>query len=405
MSPLHNANLDLRILVLDDDETTADVVAMGLVRLGLARVSACGDGGEFLRRIDAGERFDIVLLDLGMPGMDGIEVLRNLATRSWSGAIWLFSGEDPRLLNSAQSLAGAHGLRILGSLSKPVSAEDLKCLVLGYEARAAEQTPPPARTFTADELREALDQRSIVPYFQPLIKLEDQSLAAIEVLARWVHPEHGLVLPDEFIPLAEERALIDDLAWCVIEPAMRRFARWRRREAGISLGLNLSVCNLEMIDLPERLAALVKAHEIPNGSIVLEITESKLMLNLKTSLDVLTRLRLGGFDLSIDDFGTGYSSISQLRNIPFNQLKIDRAFVRGASADASAQAILELSAALAKNLDMVSVAEGIEDRLDWGQAVAVGCDLAQGFFIAAPMAGDEFDRWLKESRFHRSLAV
>ncbi|MET0014697.1 MAG: EAL domain-containing protein [Sedimenticola sp.] len=223
----------------------------------------------------------------------------------------------------------------------------------------------------------------------------DKSLVAAEVLARWQHPERGLLAPFHFIARAEELSLIDELTWSLFEQAIGQFGRWRTMGTNLSMSINLSADSLGTVDLPEKIASLVAANHIPYDAIRLEITESRLMKNLKTSLDVLARLRLKNFGLSIDDFGTGYSSLAQLNSIPFNELKVDRAFVHGAAADPAARAILESSVMLARKLDMTVVAEGVEDQSDWDQVEAVGCDLVQGYHVARPMPADQFELWME----------
>ena len=396
VKPSANRLEKLRVLVIDDDEFMLDIVSMSLARLDINAVTACSEGRDALSKIDAGERFDVIMVDLRMPAMDGVEVLRNLAVRGFPGGILVLSGEDARLLKTAQSLASAHRLNVIGCLPKPVTADALQQVLNSFDPIPAPAMPATVSPVGPDEIRGAIESGQIVPWFQPKIRVEDRSLASVEILARWRHLERGQVPPIGFIPVAEEHGLIDDLTWSLFEQALAWIGRWRRQGIEFVAGMNLSVHSLELVDLPERLAALAAASKVPCESIMLELTESKLILNLETALDVLIRLRLRGFGLGIDDFGTGYSSMSQIKNIPFTELKIDRAFVHGAAEDPAGCAILELSAALGRNLEMTIVAEGVEDQSDWDQMAAAGCDLAQGFFIASPMPGDEFERWMQE---------
>ncbi len=386
----------LRVLVVDDDEFMLDIVNMNLARLGITQVVTFSDGEKVLATLDSGDRFDVAMVDLNMPVMDGIQVLRNLAVREFTGGILLFSGEDARILKTAESLASSHNLHVLGALGKPVTVEILRDKLMGYRPKQAETQRKAAVLVTADDLRAAIDRRHIIPFFQPKVRLSDRTIASAEVLARWLHPQRGMVPPIAFIPTAEEEGLIDDLTQVVFEQAIEQTAAWRKQGYEFNIGLNLSADSLGAVDLPERLANLAIASALPCQTIELEITESRLMQNITTSLDVLTRLRLKGFGLSIDDFGTGYSSMSQLRDVPFTELKIDRAFVHGAADDPAARAILESSAALARKLDMIIVAEGVEDQADWDLVAQVGCDLAQGYFIAKPMPGEQFEAWQKE---------
>ena len=270
-------------------------------------------------------------------------------------------------------------------------------MLAGYQPMIQPVQRAPVELVTPEDLRNAIAMRQIVPFYQPKVSIEDRSMTSAEVLARWRHPERGLVPPIAFISVAEEHLLIDELTQVICEQAVADLGRWHRAGHRFSLGVNLSADSLNRVGLPEQLARLLQGQGIGCESITLEVTESRLMQNLTTALDVLTRLRLKGFGLSVDDFGTGYSSMSQLSNIPFTELKIDRAFVHGGSCDPAARAILESSAALARKLNMVIVAEGVEDQADWDLVRDVGCHLVQGHFIARPMPAGEFEAWVEQN--------
>ncbi len=384
----------LRLLVIDDDDFMLDLVSATLERLGAAGITTCHNGREALAALDDGGSFDVLMVDLNMPGMDGIELLRNLAARRFPGGILLFSGEDARILRTARNLAASHNLTVLGALEKPVSIEVLRDRLSTY--RPAPRTSPVSETdaVTPEAISAAIEQQAFVPFFQPKVAVRGGRVVSLEVLARWPHPTFGFVPPVKFIPVAEEHGLIERLTDSLFGQAFRRLGAWRDQGRELTAGLNLSVESLYDVELPEKMAAMAQACGLPCSAVEFEVTESRLMAHLTTALDVLTRLRLKGFGLSIDDFGTGYSSMAQLANVPFTELKIDRAFVHGATHDTAARAILESSIELGKKLDMVVVAEGVEDRADWDLVAQAGCDLAQGYFIARPMSGPEFDAWM-----------
>jgi EAL domain-containing protein (putative c-di-GMP-specific phosphodiesterase class I) len=198
--------------------------------------------------------------------------------------------------------------------------------------------------------------------------------------------------------------LIDALTEQVIQVTLRQGASLRTVGAGIKLAINVSVDTLSRLELPDLLSQEATANDIPPADIIVEVTESKLMGELGLSLAALTRLRLKGFQLSIDDFGTGFSSMEQLKRAPFTELKIDRQFVHGAAHDLRTRAIFEASVGLGKQLGMTIVAEGVEDEPDWEMAVALGCDQAQGYFIAKPLPLDELMQWLQNRAPHTPLA-
>lgn len=200
--------------------------------------------------------------------------------------------------------------------------------------------------------------------------------------------------PDQFIGLAEAHGLIDALTQVVLAQALRDSTTWAREGLALKVAVNVSMDNLHALEFPERITAVAAAAEVKPQSIVLEVTESQLMKDLRAPLEILTRLRLRRFKLSIDDFGTGHSSLAQLRDVPFDELKIDQGFVHGAHHNETLRAIFFASLGLAKELGMEVVAEGVEDADDWGFLLQSGCDLAQGYFIARPMPADQVLDWV-----------
>jgi EAL domain-containing protein (putative c-di-GMP-specific phosphodiesterase class I)/CheY-like chemotaxis protein len=386
----------LRVIVLDDDDFILQQTRIILEQLGITDITGCADGEQALHKLDAGESYDLAIIDLNMPVMDGVEVLRNLAKREFAGAIILLSGEDVRILKTAQNLANAHRLNVLGSLHKPISLEALQTKLSQYQPKQVSQLHKGKLTESSDERSIAGQEQEIVPDFQPQVRVSDKSVTSVEVLARWLHPEHGLIPPAVFIPLAEEHGVIDLLTEQILQQSLALYHEWMGNGHQFTIGVNISADSLEMVDLPEKFSAMAAEYGVPCEAIVLEITEGKLIQSQAKALDVITRLRLKGFGLSIDDFGTHYSNMAQLNNIPFTELKVDREFVHNADDDSATSAILESSVQLAKKLNMVTVAEGVENQDDWDRVASTGCDRVQGYFIAKPAPADEFSAWLKE---------
>ena len=173
-------------------------------------------------------------------------------------------------------------------------------------------------------------------------------------------------------------------------------SHWRQQGLDINLSVNISVDSLDRLDLPEYIVNCAQQHQLDVSKIMLEITESRLMQDITSALDILTRLSLKGIGLSIDDFGTGYSSMEQLQRVPFKELKIDRSFVNSALHNRAARAILESSVELAQKLNMTIVAEGVETDENLSMVHDLGCTSAQGYFIGKPMPGDELIGWHEE---------
>lgn len=395
MTPLFVAQ---RVLLVDDEAFVLKLLARQLQNLGYQQLDSCDSGLAALERLEAtttaaAPPFDLIFCDLQMPGMDGIELVRNLALRGYAGGLVLVSGEPGRTLQTAERLAQAHGLNLLGALRKPVDPGLLREVLTRHIAAPQRATERAAPAYSADELRQALAQRQFVNHYQPKVELASRQLVGAEVLVRWDHPQHGLVGPDRFIGAAEEHGLIDELLKTVLVSAFEDGRAWQQAGLVLTLAVNASMDNLSWLGLPDFVAEQAAAQQFPLTRLVLEVTESRLMTNPLAAIDTLTRLRLKRIALSIDDFGTGHSSLTQLRDLPFDELKVDRSFVHGAAADPALRSILESSLTMARQLGMSTVGEGVEDLADWGVLRQAGCDLAQGYFIAKPMPAADLAPW------------
>lgn len=387
-------------MVVDDEELMRDFLCMAVQKSGVGHVVSAGCGIDALDVIEQNPaHIDIILCDLQMPEMDGIEVIRHLANDGFAGGIVLVSGEDKRVLKTAENMAAVRGLNVIGSLSKPVPVHSIIAMMNKF-AVSEHKTSWAMPEVTADELDVAIRSGEIIAYYQPQIDIKSGRVKCVETLARWPHPERGMISPDVFIDLAERHDLIDPLTDTIIMQATRQGANWHKQGADINVAINISMNNLRHLDFPDRLNDMVSNAGMDIKKLVIEITESQLVKDLGTCLDILTRLRLKGPTLSIDDFGTGYASMEHLKEMPFEELKIDRAFVNGACKDDTARAILESSIFLAKQLEMTTVAEGVETSSDWDLVTALGCDVIQGYYIAPPMDADKLNVWLKDKNRH-----
>ena len=398
----------IRILVLDDEPFMLKLLGRMLENLGFTQVTTCDSGRAALDCIVSPNGApDPILLDLNMPQMDGIEFVRKLVEHRYAGSLILVSGEDERVLQTAEKLMYAHGITVLGRLHKPFTPEELSALL--------EKWSPPSRTgpraakksYGPDELRAAISNGELVNYYQPKVAVATGEVVGVEALVRWRHPVHGMVFPDQFIGVAEAHGLIDDLTRVVLTGALAQAKAWQQAGLVLWMAVNVSMDNLSSLDFPDFVAGLAAEAGVPPQGVTLEVTESRLMQDMRAALEILTRLRLKRFGLSIDDFGTGHSSLAQLRDIPFGELKIDRSFVHGAGTNATIRAIYDASLGLAKQLGMEVVAEGVEDRDDWDFLRRTECHLAQGYFIAKPMPADDLPGWMADwqKRVRNELAI
>lgn len=386
-----------RLLILDDDVAVAETMGAIARRSGYETRSAT-DANSFFGLLDRWDPTHI-LLDLVMPDVDGIEIMRRLAELRCRSIVILTSGVGVRVLDAAERAATEHGLHVVGSLSKPFPPAKLRALL------GSEQPPGvPVATLggsqievTEDALVHALEVNRIDVHFQPQIFCATGDLAGFETLARWHHPEAGLVPPDRFIPLAEQSGHIVRLTDRVAELAFD----WLRSawpDGGPQLSINLSARALADSDLVNRLADLCARHAIDPARVIVELTETSAMSDPVTTLDLLTQLRIKGFRLSIDDFGVGFSSLVQLARLPFSEIKIDRSFVMHAAGSDEARIIIRTIISLGHNLGLRVVAEGVEDAVALNFLRENGCDCAQGYFIARPMTGSAAREWTPPRR-------
>lgn len=382
----------MRIMVVDDEQFAVRLMTRQLDALGFLEVVGCTRGRD---AVSQAASFDLVVCDLQMPEMDGVELIRHLAASGFAGSLLLMSAEDRQILEAASRFARAAGLHVVGAVQKPLRTDHLSAAAEAHRSRVTAAPEPSPRVYGANELRRALASREFINYYQPKVEVSTGVLCGVESLVRWLHPLDGLVLPDQFIGVAEAHGLIDEITAAVLGQALQDARRWNDAGLSLSIAVNVSVDSLADVQFPDRFARAAEDAGVPPGQLVLEITESRLAADVRGPLDVLTRLRLKRVGLSIDDFGTGHSSLAQLRDFPFGELKIDRGFVHGACRDATRRAIFQSSVQLSRELGMQTVAEGVEDRADWDFLRAHDCDMAQGYFIAKPMPGAEVMAWAR----------
>ncbi|KAA0233691.1 MAG: hypothetical protein JJLCMIEE_03355 [Acidimicrobiales bacterium] len=242
------------------------------------------------------------------------------------------------------------------------------------------------------ELRRAIHQDQFEVHYQPIIELASGEVVGVEALVRWNHPDHGLMLPVEFIELAEVSGMIQPLTQIVLEQAARDVVRWRKEGHDLSVAVNLSVRSLYSPELDEWIAVMLSATELPAQKLCLELTESEVMDDPLVAMQVLGQLQRRGINISVDDFGTGQSSLSYLQNLPINEVKIDRGFI--SEMEQGDVTLVRSIIDLAHNLGLRVVAEGVEQGDALGRLRGLGCDRAQGFFVSPPLPVDACDAWL-----------
>lgn len=385
-----------RLLVLDDDAQVARTISHIAEDQGF-EVRVASGPVPFFAAIDSGWPTHLAI-DLVMPGMDGVEVLRSLAQRRCAARIIVTSGMGAKVLESARRGAAERGLCIAGILPKPFKAQSLRDLLAlsGPVACPGVATcaEPATRglTVSASDLDTALQQDQFVLHYQPKVRLDDHRVVGFEALVRWEHPRIGLVSPHQFIGVAEQTGRVAPLTYRIFEMGLAWLATCPA--PSLSLAFNLSASSLGDLGLADRLMASCNSNGIEPARVSLELTETSAMTDPAAALDVLTRLRIKGFSLSIDDFGTGYSSMLQLARLPFSEIKIDRSFVQSMLGSDESRKIVDSILNLGRTLGLTTVAEGVETEATRQLLREHGCDVAQGYLFGRPMSGEDALHWL-----------
>ncbi|HDO1315578.1 EAL domain-containing response regulator [Aeromonas veronii] len=391
---MKKAQHELVIMVVEDHGFQRKALLHQIRSLGYQNLLEAVDGVEALA-LSQQHNVDILFCDLRMPGMDGMALLRRLSLGGFQGGIILSSALEGDVVEAVLRMSTAYGLQVLGRIEKPSTLQQLQRLIQAWSPRQepVREREEEGHRIGLDELRRAIEQDQLLPWYQPKVSFASGEWVGMEALARWQHPEFGLIPPGRFISLAESNGLIDPLTEVIISKSLSDGHLWEETGLSLNLSMNLSTTSLIEGDLCNLLIDQCKRWSINPELITLEVTESAFVQDLGKSLEVLTRLRMHGFGLSIDDFGTGYSSMQQLALLPFTELKLDRSFVDRCHADPSRLAIIESSIELARKLGLKSVAEGVEDEATWRVLAQLGCDLCQGFFSARPMPRSELANW------------
>lgn len=388
---------ELRILVVDDDHFVLKSLTRLLEKCEVKKVITTDNAHDALKILSSRmEPIDVVISDLNMPDLDGVELIRHLGELKQDVSLVLISGEDSRILQTAESIAKERDIHVLGSLGKPVMPDALISLLNSPDIASALQGRMTHLPELGEELREAISQGEIDVFFQPQVGAQNNVVMGAEALARWNHPTKGMISPVVFIPMCEQIGLIGELTRQVYTKAFNCLSQWRDMGHDITMSINFSPRGLDKLNMPELIANEVKMRNLPANKVIIEVTESLLASDMVTSLDILTRFRLKGMGLSIDDFGTGFSTLEQLKRIPFTELKVDRSFVHGAAKNDVSLAILESSLALGSRLGIHTVAEGVEDQTDLDLIKDLGCEIVQGYYHSKPMCMDDFSTWLEQ---------
>jgi EAL domain-containing protein (putative c-di-GMP-specific phosphodiesterase class I)/ActR/RegA family two-component response regulator len=389
---------DLNFLVVEDDEFQRHWLKVMLKNLGASRIVQARDGKEalaILRNTDT--PIDIGFIDLNLPGMDGMELIRHLAKEKHVPSIVLASALPRSLIFSVETMSKAYGVNMLGSIEKPVTPDTLLRLIQLYKPASAgpDNTAFPPH-FTYEEIRQGLEKDQFEPFFQPKVELATGQVKGVEAFARWRHLKYGILPPSSFLPVLEDAERVELLDWAILRKAVDAYRQWETEGMQLAVSINVSAASYANSEFIEKLIRHVHDNEISTQNILLEVTESAVVKKQPALLENLARLRMHGFGVAIDEYGTVHSSIQDLLRIPFSELKIDRSMIVNPSYSPTQEIALGLTVDLCKKLNCNATASGIEARQEWELLLKLGCNAAQGYYIAHPMEKEALSDWMKE---------
>lgn len=380
------------VLVIDDDEDMGVLISDVAEDLGFT-VQWVSNHPDFLAAFN--DRVPtIIFVDLHMPDVDGIEILKQLNQLDSKADVFIMSGFDSRVLKTATEFGQSKGLRVRGSLEKPIDVDEL-------DATLRSLIPTSAKV-SANGIVQGIHKDEFFLRYQPKLTLDPDGADTVdgaEALIRWQHPTLGELTPVHFISIAEQSGLISELTDRVVELATEQIRLWAEAGLDVNVAINLSPLMLDNRRLPDRYAATAAKAGVAPSRITVEITESGVMKDVADTAEILMRFRLKEFGLSIDDFGTGFSSLVELYRMPFNELKIDRAFVEPAPAEKEATAIVRILTQLAKELGLTVCAEGAEDLETLEFLRQLGCQKVQGYVVSSPLLPDEFTMFVRSGDY------
>ena len=383
------------LLAFDDDEEIVETICAIASTAGFRAVASTSSGQ--LQELLQSARPDVVVLDLQMPGTDGVSALRYLADVGTKARIFLVTGMDERTIAAAEQYGLRRGLKVMGALQKPFDPGELLSRL--EHAHAA------IRPLTPADLQQGIDRRELVVYYQPILRrFADNTwdICAVEALLRWNHPIRGLLTPDSFITMGETHGLSRAMTDFVLQSGIEQLKGWLAARLHIGLRVNIAATLIADVALPDRLEALLLEHALDPASLALEVTETGMLEQTPETLDILTRLRIKNISLAIDDFGIGYSSLTQLFRMPFNEMKIDKSLVGKIVESKEAAIIVDALVSMAHKLGLTACAEGVEDAATLEALGRFGCDYAQGYYISQAVAPAQIPtiikRWDLEQR-------
>lgn len=381
------------ILIVEDHPFQQLFLQNLLHELGINDIICAKDTESALHYLKQRD-FDLVITDLLMPGLDGVQFIQALAKHRSHPALAIMSSASRRMLMGASLVARNLRVKVIGLISKPVNITALKRVLSQLNASHQPTSTPPFVVTNHEQIAEAMKSGEVQAWFQPQKALNSGRIVAAEALVRWVHPEHGTLMPNTFLPTIVAYGLEERLLWLMLERSIAAQKSWILQGYDIPVSINLPTHLLNSQDLPDRIHSFVLAQQGSPARICFELMESSQPKHISNFYAGACRLRIKGFELSQDDFGKGYSSYMNLVSTPYTELKIDSNLVQGCNANVELAQALTSIVSLGLEMGLRVVAEGVETREELDLLRKINCTQVQGFLISHAVTSDEFQKLL-----------
>ena len=377
---------DLSVLVVEDHDFQRRTAVRLLHGLGVEDVAEAGDGASALEALEGRPQPDVIICDIDMPTMDGVEFITHVAERGLASAVVVASGLDSRVLAAVKRIGETHGLQLLGTLEKPLTARRLGELLGSYRRHPTLAGAEAEVSVTEAEVAAALDEGLIDIVFEPVVDLTDGRVCGAEAMARWDHPSKGLVAPGVFLPVLAAQGLIPRYTDALLAAAASASAECRAAGRVMAIGADVDTALLGHADAASRIGEKVRAHGAEPPGLVCEVAERSLAMAPPAALDAVTRLRVKGFGVALDHFGARRLPAEPLAHLPFTQVKVDASLVTGVAAERSRLLLLEETLDLARSLGAPVVACGCASEADFDLAADMGFGQAQGPYLGQALS-------------------